>query len=165
MLFAYVSIIALLVVLASLAHRDAHIRHATVGRQAWQQIAPLLIRLPLALLAASFLAELMPQALFARWLGDASGTLGILVASAMGGLLPGGPMVAFPLILVLERAGAGTPQLIALLTAWSCLALHRVLAFELPTLGWGFVWRRWAATVALAPLAGLAAAWVLALKG
>lgn len=163
MLVAYLSVVALLTVLAGFAHRRADVSHTAVAEQAWAQIAPLLIRLPIALVAASFLAELMPQALFARWMGETAGATGILIASLIGGFLPGGPMVAFPLILVLERAGAGTPPLIALLTAWSCLAVHRTLAFELPTLGWGFVWRRWVATFTLAPLAGFTAAWALAL--
>jgi len=55
----------------------------------------------------------------------------------------------------------GTPQLIALLTGWSCFALHRVLAYELPTLGWAFVWRRWLVSMVLGPLAGaLALSWL-----
>ncbi|MQM40370.1 hypothetical protein KBTX_04419 [wastewater metagenome] len=41
-----------------------------------------------------------------------------------------------------------------MLTAWSVLALHRVLTFELPMMGWAFVWRRWLVSVMLAPLAG-----------
>ena len=159
MLLAYISILALTLAFAAVAHRDRRIRHAVVIQQAWGQLAPLLVRLPIALVAAGFVGELMPQALFGRWLGEASGLGGILIASVLGGLMPGGPMVTFPLVLVMERAGVGTPQLVALLTSWSCLALHRVLAFELPTLGWPFVWRRWAVTLMLAPLAGLLALW------
>ncbi|MEX0430311.1 hypothetical protein [Spiribacter insolitus] len=157
--FAYLSILALALLFAGLAHRDAHIRHGDVMHRAWKQLAPLLVRLPIALIAASFIGELIPQALFGRWLGDSSGLNGILIASLLGGIMPGGPMVTFPLILVFERAGVGVPQLIALLTSWSCFALHRVLSYELPTLGWPFVWRRWAVTLILAPLAGLLTLW------
>ena len=159
MLFAYLSILALALVFAGVAHRDTNIRHGDVMQHAWKQLAPLLVRLPIALIAASFIGELIPQALFGRWLGDASGVPGILMSSLLGGIMPGGPIVTFPLILVLERAGVGVPQLIALLTSWSCFALHRVLSYELPTLGWPFVWRRWAVTLILAPLAGLLTLW------
>ncbi|AGY92175.1 hypothetical protein SPICUR_06015 [Spiribacter curvatus] len=161
MLYAYLSVLALTLALGVLGHRHEHVRHRAVLQGAWQQLAPLLIRLPIALIAASFLGELIPQALFGRWLGENSGFIGILIASVLGGVLPGGPVVAFPLILVFERAGVGVPQLIALLTGWSCVALHRTLAFELPTLGWPFVWRRWLVSMILVPMAGLIAlAWL-----
>jgi len=37
----------------------------------------------------------------------------------IGGMIPGGPMISFPLVVVLDEAGAGLVQLITLLTAWS----------------------------------------------
>lgn len=158
MLLAYLSVLAVLAVLVALGQRSPDVDHRDAIARGWRQLRPLLLRLPVALLAASFLAELIPRASFADRLGDASGLPGILAASLLGGLLPGGPLVSFPLALVLFRAGVGTPQMIALLTAWSVLALHRVVAFELPTLGWGFVWRRWLVSLLLAPLAGALAA-------
>ncbi|RZU98227.1 hypothetical protein [Spiribacter vilamensis] len=161
MLYAYLSVLVLALALGVLGHRHAAVRHRTVLQGAWQQLAPLLIRLPIALIAASFIGELIPQALFGRWLGESSGIQGILIASLLGGILPGGPVVAFPLILVFERAGVGLPQLVAALTGWSCFALHRTLVFELPTLGWPFVWRRWLVSLLLAPLAGLMTLWIL----
>lgn len=157
MLLAYLSVLAVLVALVALAERRPDVEHGPAIARAWGQLRPLLLRLPVALLAASFLAELIPRQWFADLLGDASGLPGVLGASLLGGLLPGGPMVSFPLALVLFRAGVGTPQMVALLTAWSVLALHRVLAFELPTLGWNFVWRRWLVSLLLAPLAGVLA--------
>jgi len=153
-LLAYLSVLAVLVALALLAGRQPDVGHRWAIARAWEQLRPLLLRLPVALLAASFLAELIPRQWFADLLGDASGMPGVVGATLLGGLLPGGPMVSFPLALVLFRAGVGTPQMVALLTAWSVLALHRVLAFELPTLGWGFVWRRLLVSLLLAPLAG-----------
>lgn len=157
MLFAYLGMLGLTIVLVLIGHRTRGVAHRPVLATGWRQLAPLLIRLPVALIAASFIGELIPQALFGEWLGASSGVVGILLASVLGGVLPGGPMVTFPLILVLERAGVGAPQLVALLTGWSCFALHRVLAYELPTLGWPFVWRRWLISLVLAPAAGLLA--------
>ncbi|KAF0284111.1 MULTISPECIES: hypothetical protein [Spiribacter] len=161
MVYAYLSILGMALTLGVMGHRHSAVSHVSVIRGAWRQLAPLLIRLPIALIAASLVGELIPQALFGEWLGARSGLTGVVIASALGGILPGGPTVTFPLILVLERAGVGTPQLIALLTGWSCFALHRVLAYELPTLGWAFVWRRWLVSMVLGPLAGaLALSWL-----
>ncbi len=154
MLIAYLTVVVLLMATALAGHRHPEVAHRQVWTLGWHQLRPLLVRLPVALVAASFLAELLPQAWFATVLGSASGITGILAASLLGGLLPGGPSVSFPLVLVLFRAGAGTPQMVALITAWSVLALHRVLAFELPMMGWSFVWRRWLVSLLLAPLAG-----------
>lgn len=161
MVYAYLSILGMALILGVMGHRHTEVNHATVLHRAWRQLAPLLIRLPIALIAASFVGELIPQALFGEWLGKRSGLSGVVLASVLGGILPGGPTVTFPLILVLERAGVGIPQLIALLTGWSCFAVHRVLAYELPTLGWSFVWRRWLVSMILGPLSGaLAIAWL-----
>jgi uncharacterized membrane protein YraQ (UPF0718 family) len=160
MLYAYLSLLGLALTLGVMGHRHTGVRHTDVLHQAGRQLAPLMIRLPIALIAATFIGELIPQALFGEWLGERSGLTGVIIASVLGGILPGGPTATFPLILVLERAGVGLPQLIALLTGWSCFALHRVLAYEWPTLGWPFVWRRWLVSLALGPLAGtLAMAW------
>jgi len=151
---AYLLLGSLLLALALAARRRPGGSHRLVLRLAWSQLAPLLLRLPVALVAASLLAEVLPMDAFVAVLGEGSGFAGVLAASLLGAVLPGGPMVSFPLAMVLFRAGAGTPQMVALLTAWSVLAVHRVLIFELPMLGWNFVWRRWLASLVLAPLAG-----------
>lgn len=154
MIVAYLLLGGLLLALALATRRQPDGSHRVVVRRAWSQLAPLLLRLPAALVAASLLAELLPVHWFAAVLGQGSGLGGVLAASVLGAILPGGPMVSFPLALVLFRAGVGTPQMVALLTAWSVLAVHRVLVFELPMMGWEFVWRRWLVSLALAPLAG-----------
>lgn len=157
MLIAYASVTIMLALAVGLAQRRGDVSHRLVALQGWHMLRPLLVRLPAALLAGSFLAALIPEGWLIMVLGDSSGVTGILIASALGALLPGGPLVAFPLALVLFRAGVGVPQMVALLTAWSVLAMHRVLAFEVPLLGWDFAWRRIAASAALAPIAGLLA--------
>ena len=154
MIVAYLLLGGMLLALALTARRRPGDFHRTALRLAWSQLAPLLVRLPVALVAASLLAEVLPMDAFVAVLGEGSGFAGVLAASLLGAVLPGGPMVSFPLAMVLFRAGAGTPQMVALLTAWSVLAVHRVLIFELPMLGWSFVWQRWLASLVLAPLAG-----------
>lgn len=47
--------------------------------------------------------------------------------------------------------GAGLPQLVAFLTAWSVLALHRVLMYEAALMGWLFSVTRLTSSLILAP--------------
>lgn len=121
---------------------------------------PLLVRIPIALLAAGFLEALLPTELVQGQIGAESGVTGILLASVVGGFIPGGPFVSFPVAVAFFRAGAGLPQLTALLTAWSVFAFHRVIAYELPLMGPRFVITRLLASALLPPLAG-GLAWVV----
>lgn len=149
-----------LIILASLvfvAQRRPEPPHRQAVRQGWLQLRPLLIRLPLALLAAAFIAELLPEQAIADLFGDESGWQGILAASFLGCLLPGGPMVAFPLVIIFQDAGAGIAQIIALLTSWSLLGLHRMAAYELPMLGARFTVARIATALPLPMAAGYCA--------
>jgi uncharacterized membrane protein YraQ (UPF0718 family) len=116
--------------------------------------------LPIMLVAipmASFLSQLIPPQLAAHWLGPESGLAGVLLATAVGGFIPGGPFVSFPLVLTFIKAGAGAPQMVALITAWAVLGVHRVLTWELPILGGRFVLIRLISGGAMPILAGLLA--------
>ncbi|MDF0600189.1 hypothetical protein P1J78_05555 [Psychromarinibacter sp. C21-152] len=125
----------------------------------------LMLRLPFALLAASFLVQIVPVAVLSDLIGAESGVLGILLASGIGGLLPGGPMTSFPIAIVFMQGGAGLPQLVALIAGWSVFALHRLLAYEAPIMGWRFVALRMASCAALPLLAGLFAEVLVVLAG
>ncbi|WP_198372159.1 hypothetical protein [Roseomonas rosulenta] len=116
-----------------------------------------------ALPMAAFLAELIPADAAVTWIGPDSGLNGILVASFAGGLMPGGPFVTFPLVLAFAKAGAGVPQMAALITGWSIFALHRIITWEYPVLGWRFVVIRLIAAAPLPILAGLLAEGAVAL--
>jgi uncharacterized membrane protein YraQ (UPF0718 family) len=124
---------------------------ATAGER-FLEIVP---RIALALLAAGFLGVLIPTEPVARYIGPESGLLGVLLASLVGGFVPGGPILSFPLVVVLYKAGAGLPQIIAFLTAWSVFAFHRVLIYEVNLMGWRFSAVRLASSLVLPPLAGL----------
>lgn len=114
-----------------------------------------------ALPMAAFLAELMPADAASAWIGAESGFSGIVIASLAGGLMPGGPFVTFPLVLAFATAGAGVAQMTALLTGWSIFAIHRIITWEYPLLGWRFVALRLAAALPLPIAAGLLADAVL----
>lgn len=157
MLSAYLILGIILAALVIFAHRRKHLSHWKVFSQGMADTLPLLFRVPAAILAGSFLAELVPKEHVVALLGGSSGLQGVVLASVLGGFLPGGPMIAFPLLLALLKAGMGVAQMIALLTAWLLLAFHRILAYELPMLGPDFVRMRLLACLPLPVLAGLAA--------
>ena len=137
------------------------------GRRALRDTGDSVIRvLPLILVAipmAAFLSQLIPPQLAAAWLGPESGMRGVLVATGVGGFIPGGPFVSFPLVLTFIKAGAGTAQMVALITAWAVFGIRRVLAWELPVLGPRFVAIRLISGAALPVLAGAMAELLLPL--
>jgi len=155
------SIVAAMAAMVGARKGAAGLRGA--GAFALGQASVLLIRLPMALLAASFLTQILPTDKVAAVLGPETGFSGILLASVVGGLLPGGPMLSFPLALVVWQSGAGEAQTVALLAGWSVFAMHRMLAFEAPIMGWRFVALRLLSSSALPLMAGLLAAAVLGL--
>lgn len=142
-------------VLAVLAWRKGRLLEA--GRIAVDLTRSITIRLSVAVFAAGFMAQALPEIWLSRWLGHEAGVSGILLASLLGMLIPAGPMVLFPIAVALGHAGVGAPQLVALITGWSLIAPHRFFGWELPFMGLGFSWRRAVASIAFAPLAGLAA--------
>lgn len=112
-------------------------------------------RVVVALLAAGFLSYLLPKALVAQWLGDEAGWQGILIGCLVGPFFPGGPLVIFPVLVALLKAGAGLPAVFAFLTSASVWGVHRILMFEIPMMGARFAAIRLIASAALPPLAGL----------
>lgn len=111
-------------------------------------------RIIVALLAAGFISFLLPKALVAQWLGSGSGWQGIALGCLVGPLIPGGPLVIFPLFVALLKAGAGLPAVFACLTSASVWGIHRILMFEVPMMGTRFVANRIFATLAIPPFAG-----------
>lgn len=138
-----------------------HRRQSAGHREAWavtrSQVRLLAPRLPPALVLGECLGRLLPEALIAQLMGAESGLAGVALATGVGLILPGGPMVALPLAMALAGAGAAAAALVALITAWSLLALNRVFIFEAPVLGWPFTLHRLLVSLPLPAAAGLAA--------
>ncbi|HEY7383017.1 MAG TPA: permease [Beijerinckiaceae bacterium] len=148
---------ALAIVLAMWALRRSTAKARVAIVTAGERFLEIMPRIALALMAAGFIGVLVPSEPVARHIGPDSGLLGILIASVVGGFVPGGPILSFPLVVVLYKAGAGIPQLIAFLTAWSVFAFHRVAIYEVNLMGWRFSAVRLISSVVLPPLAGLLA--------
>ena len=113
--------------------------------------------LVVSFLAAGFAEVLIPRDVIPRALGVDSGLRGILLATGAGALTPSGPFVAIPIAAAMERSGAGLAPLVAYVSAWGLLALHRLVAWEIPILGSRLALTRWAVCIALPVLAGLLA--------
>jgi uncharacterized membrane protein YraQ (UPF0718 family) len=129
-------------------------KHIEGLREGWQMAMINLPRVILALLAAGFLSHLVPHEVIAEWVGHDSGLKGIAIATVLGTVMPGGPLIAFPIVVLLIKAGAGMPALVTFLTAWSVLGIQRIIGFELPMMGSKFVINRVAIGVFLPPLSG-----------
>ena len=60
---------------------------------------------------------LLPPERLNQWVGQDSGFRGLLVAALAGALVPGGPMMIFPLAASFRLAGASTATIITFVTA------------------------------------------------
>jgi len=117
------------------------------------QIIPILI---FAFIIAGMIQVLVPTEMISRWVGAESGFRGILIGTAIGGFMPGGPYVSLPIAAGLLRAGAGIGTMVALITAWSLLAVAR-LPIEIGLIGWKFTLIRLACVFFFPPIAGIIA--------
>jgi len=117
------------------------------------QIIPLLI---FSFIIAGMINTLIPKETISNWIGTESGLRGILLGTAMGGLTPSGPFVSMPIAAGLLRTGAGIGTMVAFLTGWSLIAVHR-LPMEIGFLGWQFALIRLACVFFFPPIAGLIA--------
>jgi uncharacterized membrane protein YraQ (UPF0718 family) len=125
-------------------------RSVKVGWETLKRTLPLLI---VAFVIVGYVNALEPQGLVRTWIGPESGLRGVIIASAAGMLLPGGPYVVFPLIATLYSSGAGMGPTLAMITSWAALALLSV-SFELPFLGWRFTIIRLGLGLVVPPLIG-----------
>jgi uncharacterized protein len=125
--------------------------------EGWAQLVRFGPMIVISFLAAGFADQLIPQEWVRAQLGAESGLRGIALATAVGIVTPAGPFVSMPIAAVMLRTGAGAGPVVAFLSSWSLLALHRLIAWEVPILGWRFALVRYATCVLLPFFAGFAA--------
>ena len=130
-------------------------------RLAWREFLMLLPRIAIGMVGSGFIAELLPSKLIPAWLGADTGTPGLALATVLGALTPGGPVVGFSIAAAALKSGAGAPQIIAYTIAWALFALPRMLAFEIPAMPARVVWLRAAVSLPLPFIA----AWTAMLVG
>jgi uncharacterized membrane protein YraQ (UPF0718 family) len=147
----------MVLVLAIVAYFRPGKMHLQGLRIARDQMVSFFPRILMAILFSGFFSALIPTELVVRWLGEDSGMPGILLATLVGGFLPGGPILCFPMIAILHQSGAGLAPLVAFLTSWSVFAFYRMIAYEIPFLGVRFAMLRLLSSIALPVLAGILA--------
>ena len=139
---AFLSMLVLSIVLGGIAYHKS----PELPIQAIKSGGGLLLRLIPVLILAFFVAGLMevllPKELLVRWVGAESGFKGILIGTCLGAVAPGGPFIQFPIVAALFKAGANIGPLIAYLSAWALIGLNRVIAFEIPLLGFQITFTR-----------------------
>lgn len=87
------------------------------------------------MILAGLVQVLLPPEVVSKWVGAESGVRGLVIATAVGALTPGGPMTTFPIVVAFYMSGADRGALVAYLTSWSLLGFQRFLVWELPLLG------------------------------
>jgi uncharacterized membrane protein YraQ (UPF0718 family) len=140
--------------------RPALARGGSFAFQTLKNVLPIML---LALPMAGFLTVLVPDRFASVLFGAETGLRGHLLATVVGAFIPGGPFVSFPIVLALWNSGAGPAQMVTLISAWSVLAVNRVIVWEAPLMGWRFVALRLVTGFWLPLASGLAAEAMLAL--
>jgi uncharacterized membrane protein YraQ (UPF0718 family) len=105
-------------------------------------------------LLGAFIAEILPHDKVSRALGADSGLRGLLIGTAFGAILPGGPFTAYPVASALLTVGADFGATIAMVVSWTLIGYGRAVAWELPIMGADFTLWRIAISLPLPVLAG-----------
>jgi uncharacterized membrane protein YraQ (UPF0718 family) len=155
---AFLFLIAGILVWIALRRGDGTAQAAAkeAGRDFWH----LLPRLAVGVVGAGFIAKALPQETVVAWLGPASGLQGVVLASIAGAATPGGVVVGFAVGAAALKAGAGLPQVMAFVTAWSLYTINRVVVWEIPTMPKRFVISRMLASLPF-PFLAAGATWLV----
>ena len=105
-------------------------------------------------LLGAFIAEILPHEKVSRSLGPESGLKGLLIGTAFGAILPGGPFTAYPVASALLAVGADFGATIAMVVSWTLIGYGRAVAWELPIMGTEFTLWRIVISLPLPVLAG-----------
>lgn len=153
--WSMISIAVLVVVSASLVYRrdglDGVLEILTHDLTLFGGILP---RVLAGCLLGAFIAEILPHEKVSRSLGPKSGLKGLLIGTAFGAILPGGPFTAYPVAAALLTVGADFGATIAMVVSWTLIGYGRAVAWELPILGTDFTLWRIAISLPLPVLAG-----------
>jgi uncharacterized membrane protein YraQ (UPF0718 family) len=124
-------------------------------RQGWSMGFRILPLLAIAFTLAGMIQVVIPPELITKWIGTESGSKGLFLASALGAIMPGGPITNFPIIAALYKAGADIAPIAAFIFSWSIIGVHRMVIWEMPLMGAKFALSRVVAAFLFPPLLGL----------
>lgn len=94
-------------------------------------VGELLPKIACGVFVASALPIVLPRETVAKWVGPDSGARGLVYSALAGAVIPGGPMMTFPLAAGMLAAGADIAAALTCVTAWSLYGLNRTLIWEL----------------------------------
>ena len=114
-------------------------------------------KMAIAFFVAALVTALVPRAFIAKWLGEQAGMKGVALATGIGAVTPGGPMISFPLVSSLSKAGAARSTVIAYLISWETLGFQRIMIWEIPLLGVEYTLMRFIASIPLPFVAAMVA--------
>jgi len=114
-------------------------------------------KMAIAFFVAALVTALVPRAFIAKWLGEKAGFKGVALATGVGAVTPGGPMISFPLVASLSKAGAARSTVIAYLISWETLGFQRIMIWEIPLLGVEYTLMRFIASLPLPFVAAMVA--------
>ncbi|MBS3989998.1 MAG: permease [Dethiobacter sp.] len=129
---------------------------ALSGLQMFVGVLPLLLA---AFALGGLVQVLIDQQKVYRLLGKGSGLKGILLAAAIGGIIPGGPYVYYPIAASLASAGAEAPAIMAFVVGKSLWDVSR-MPMEVAIMGGDIALARYLATFAFPVLIGLLTKWL-----
>jgi len=93
-------------------------------------------------LLGGLIAAVLPHDKVSKSLGPESGLKGLLIGTAYGAILPGGPFTAYPVASALLAVGADFGATIAMVVSWTLIGYGRAVAWEMPIMGADFtLWR------------------------
>ena len=93
-------------------------------------------------LLGGLIAAVLPHDKVSKSLGPDSGLKGLLIGTAFGAILPGGPFTAYPVASALLAVGADFGATIAMVVSWTLIGYGRAVAWEMPIMGADFtLWR------------------------
>ncbi len=96
----------------------------------------------MALIGASFFAELLPEEEVRRLFGTSAGFGGMIVAALLGPITLGGVFVCFTVAAAGLKVGASSAAVMTYVTAWALFSATKMLAYEMPLMGRSFTIRR-----------------------
>ena len=144
------ALVTLCVVIAAVViyFRDGQARFVAVFLNDAGIFLDILPKMAAGCMIGVFSTMLIPREVVARWVGAESGLMGLLIATAAGVIMPGGPVTIYPVAGAFLAVGADVGAALAFVTSWTLLGYARALVWELPFFGPDFVlWR-----MAVAPL-------------
>jgi len=152
-IIGYIVVSVILLIIAYVRGEDFAIRGIKLASSMlWNNLAILLA----GFIIAGMMQVLLPKELIAKWLSNAAGVRAVLLGCLAGGIIPGSPYVAFPIVAGFYNAGAGLGAMVGFVTAWSLWSISR-LPVEIALINPRAALIRYGITFIIPPAAGLIA--------